>query len=170
MNIMELGAIGELVGGIAVVVTLLYLAVQVRQGTVQARQDAVVSAAKQFPIQLCTLTESAENVDLLRNGLRDFDSLPPNEAARFNSLLLGLFSAFASVVDVHRAGLVPIDEFKATEGNFVRFIKTPGGRQWWDQTKGIYPERLVAAAETALVTRSLDPITERWRFLAPEQG
>lgn len=30
MNIMELGAIGELVGGVAVIATLVYLAVQVR--------------------------------------------------------------------------------------------------------------------------------------------
>lgn len=32
MDIIELGAIGELVGGVAVFVTLVYLAVQVRHG------------------------------------------------------------------------------------------------------------------------------------------
>ena len=32
MDIMELGAIGELVGGVAVLATLVYLAVQVREG------------------------------------------------------------------------------------------------------------------------------------------
>ena len=33
MNVMELGAIGELVGGVAVIATLIYLAAQVRQNT-----------------------------------------------------------------------------------------------------------------------------------------
>ncbi len=33
MNIRELGAIGGLVGGVAVIATLVYLAVQVRQNT-----------------------------------------------------------------------------------------------------------------------------------------
>ena len=33
MNIMELGAIGELVGGVAVIASLIYLAVQIRQNT-----------------------------------------------------------------------------------------------------------------------------------------
>jgi hypothetical protein len=37
MDIMELGAIGELVGGAAVLVTLVYLALQVRQGTSQSQ-------------------------------------------------------------------------------------------------------------------------------------
>ena len=33
MDIMELGAIGELVGGVAVIATLIYLALQVRENT-----------------------------------------------------------------------------------------------------------------------------------------
>ena len=33
MNIMELGAIGELVGGLAVIASLVYVGVQVRQNT-----------------------------------------------------------------------------------------------------------------------------------------
>ena len=33
MDIMELGAIGEMVGGVAVLATLIYLVVQVRQNT-----------------------------------------------------------------------------------------------------------------------------------------
>ena len=33
MDIMELGAIGELIGGVAVIATLIYLARQIRQGT-----------------------------------------------------------------------------------------------------------------------------------------
>ena len=39
MNIMELGAIGELVGGVAVVGSLIYLALQVRQSTVLLKRS-----------------------------------------------------------------------------------------------------------------------------------
>ena len=37
MDIMELGAIGELVGGVAVLATLIYLAIQVRQNSAAIR-------------------------------------------------------------------------------------------------------------------------------------
>jgi hypothetical protein len=37
MSIMELGALGEFVGSILVLVTLVYLAVQIRQGIAHAR-------------------------------------------------------------------------------------------------------------------------------------
>ena len=38
MNIMELGAIGELVGGVAVIGSLIYLALQIRQTNDRARK------------------------------------------------------------------------------------------------------------------------------------
>ncbi|NIU08761.1 hypothetical protein GWN42_09780, partial [candidate division KSB1 bacterium] len=43
MTLTELGAIGEFVGGIAVVLTLVYLAVQIRQSTNSTRSSAYQS-------------------------------------------------------------------------------------------------------------------------------
>ena len=54
MDIMELGAIGELVGGVAVIATLAYLAVQVRQGNEIARDNS----AKLFNERLFELAGS----------------------------------------------------------------------------------------------------------------
>ena len=41
MTIFELGALGEFVGAIAVVGTLIYLAVQIRQNTLQIRDNVL---------------------------------------------------------------------------------------------------------------------------------
>ena len=40
MSIIELGAIGELVGGVAVIGTLIFIAIQIRQNTHQLRENA----------------------------------------------------------------------------------------------------------------------------------
>ena len=45
MDIMELGAVGELVGGVAVIATLVYLAAQIRQNTRAAMADAEIAAS-----------------------------------------------------------------------------------------------------------------------------
>ena len=61
------------------IATLIYLAIQIRLNTAQARRDAIHSerGAFSFPLQLCLLTESAENVEVLqvgrnRNGLQGY--------------------------------------------------------------------------------------------------
>ncbi len=55
MDIMELGAIGELVGGVAVLVTLVYLAVQVRQGRRDLRLQAEFHLADRTAVVFCLI-------------------------------------------------------------------------------------------------------------------
>jgi hypothetical protein len=98
MEIQELGALGELVGGVAVIATLVYLAVQTRHSANEARRRSRESAFR-FPRQLSLMTETRENVDVLREGLKDFDSLPPELAGKFNSLMLGLFVAIVTALE-----------------------------------------------------------------------
>ena len=43
MTISELGSIGEFIGSIVLIVTLAYLAIQVRQNTAQQKRDATIS-------------------------------------------------------------------------------------------------------------------------------
>ena len=43
MTLQDLGNIGELVGGFAVVISLIYLAIQVRQNTQQMQENSRVS-------------------------------------------------------------------------------------------------------------------------------
>ena len=43
MTVIELGALGEFIGSIVVMLTLIYLAVQVRQNTAQQKREETVS-------------------------------------------------------------------------------------------------------------------------------
>ena len=55
MSLEALGNIGDFVGGVAVVVTLLYLAVQIRQNTRQVRQS--VELARAASVKSANFTE-----------------------------------------------------------------------------------------------------------------
>ena len=75
MTIQDLGSIGELVAAIATVVTLVYLAVQIRQNTkmigaslAQAHRDARNDTTR-------FLATDPETARVYRHGLRDPDSL-----------------------------------------------------------------------------------------------
>ena len=59
MNILELGAIGELVGGVAVMVTLIYLAVQVRQNTKIVRASSMQAPTDSSSTFLTSITRSS---------------------------------------------------------------------------------------------------------------
>ncbi len=79
MTIQELGAIGELIGGIAVVVTLIYLAVQVRQNT---RMNAALIRQHFYDAQqqqILHAVESREFNELMHRSWSTGEALTPGE-------------------------------------------------------------------------------------------
>ena len=75
MDIMELGAIGELVGGAAVLVTLIYLAVQVQMTRASIKATAELDAARSYEAIIRDATDhghwvmSPGNVPIFEKGL-----------------------------------------------------------------------------------------------------
>lgn len=93
-----LGAIGEVVAAIAVIVTLLYLSRQIRHATNESRLSAIHDIAASYTTWLQSL---AENEDLSRiwdAGLTDYESLDKDERVRF---LLMMASAMRIMDDAY---------------------------------------------------------------------
>ena len=61
MDLMELGAIGELVGGAAVLVTLVYLAIQARYTVASGRIQASSAVTEAFTQAIAFIGQPASN-------------------------------------------------------------------------------------------------------------
>ncbi len=100
MTIQDWGAIGELVGGVAVIVTLIYLALQVRQNTLQFSRSVEATQLAAFERNVESGNRIREllilHPDLAALLLKGFDSykeLDKSEKFRFGMLLRNIFSA-----------------------------------------------------------------------------
>ena len=153
-----LGNLGDFVGGLAVVVTLVYLAVQVRQNTVQLRKN--VDSA-----QLSARAENNEAMSRFRSqivgspsvasiflkGRSDRGSLTPEERIRFDMLLLELFSTFQSA-EV-RARYLGDDESRL-KPTLRAMLERPGTREWWEASKSQFRPEFVSLVDSELVPPS----------------
>ncbi len=98
MTIIELGALGEFVGAIAVVVTLAYLAIQIRQNTRTMAESKRLALAQTYQMRADALqnmlvqASESEHIGpiltkLTRDGYPDdlasLDQLSPGERGRF---------------------------------------------------------------------------------------
>src|ERR1051325_8050708 len=83
MNWDAINAISQLISSIAVVVSVLYLAVQLRSSTRVAKVAAMDAAAAALRDVTKPFMENAELARLWRIGLEHLDSLSPEEQARF---------------------------------------------------------------------------------------
>ena len=87
MNWDALGAIGEVIGPLALFLTLGYLAVQIRQNTKAVRASALDSSVNAVNAVRVAMIENVEVTALYRKGLENPDELDDNEKTRFRLLV-----------------------------------------------------------------------------------
>ncbi len=137
LNLEDLGNLGEFVGAIAVVVTLAYLALQIRQNTRalgHAEQRAILEDGNNWRANLIQDPKIAE---IYRKGLLDPNALDPIEKLRFRMLLDALFVTW---LYGFRAGrLTGYDGRSYVRGTLAR----PGGAQYWSDHKANFDPEFV---------------------------
>ena len=129
MDIMELGAIGELVGGIAVIATLIYLAIQVRQ----TRQVGLALARRETTVQYQPNWDRvSRDPQLFQKGLFHFDELSNADQLAFTTMFGPFVNHLDQTIQMHSLGLETRENVDLYGDIFLAFIQEPGGRQWWE--------------------------------------
>ena len=105
MTIMELGALGEFIGSIGVIVTLFYLAVQIRQNTAQqkkieleARASAVNASASALREARRAVYQDSELSEIFLKGMSNPEDLSEIYFVRFRILIQNILDG---LWDIH---------------------------------------------------------------------
>ena len=126
MNWSAIGAIGELLGAAAVVVSLLYLAAQVRASTGQARRDADRDLAARISDVSLAVATNPELGELLVRGGANPDRLGPGDQARFRGLMNSLFRGLEQQYRLRREGALDDESWAAIERLIKDWMALPG--------------------------------------------
>lgn len=136
-----LGNLGDFIGGIAVVATLIYLAIQLRQNTAQLQRsaqlagidsrDTTFEAFSRFRTQIVSSPEVAA---LYLKGMADLGSLDLAERLRFGMLAEELFYILQTSLTRHNA-VTRVGELEARELGVDVILRSPGITQWWSGQK-----------------------------------
>ncbi|NIP16036.1 MAG: hypothetical protein GWM88_15410 [Pseudomonadales bacterium] len=159
MSISELGSLGEFVGSLAVLATLIYLAMQIRQNTHTTRavsHHAITDALNQLNL---TLARDEAAARLWMTGLRDRASLNDLERERFDALLRAYLHVCDTMYYQAQLGAGDHGLWKAEERYLGLTMLSDGGREWFQE----HSESISAGFRDALVE-----IGARYRPSAPE--
>ncbi len=140
MTIQDWGAIGEIVGGIAVVASLVYLALQIRQNTQQISHSIETArlAALGRNIQAANrirelLIRDRDLAELYIAGLSDFDALEGADRLRFEFLLRNIFTEFQGAYIRHLSVGHDPDEFEGGGRMIEKILANDGARRCLEQ-------------------------------------
>ena len=169
MNWDALGAIGEIVGAAGVIVSLLYLASQVRNSSRQARHAAAQAVLAKLNTLIGQLAFTAGAGDIWSRGLSGLDALNSDEElVRFSSMLLQAFSTYEEVFHYRKTGVVEDWAWTHTSAPFDHFTRTPGFQQWWQRRSDWFGEEFRGTwTKGCRKLPGLWSMTSSWGFKRP---
>ena len=134
MNLMDtaqlLGNFGEFFGAIAVVATLAYLAVQIKQSTKVARSTVRQSITDSITSMAASLADSDDLARLVQKGI-DGAPLEPHEQSRLGARCYVAMRRWENIYFQHLDGLVTTEEWAAYRQNLKLLFKNRTYQEYW---------------------------------------
>jgi hypothetical protein len=164
MTLSDAAAIGSLVSGVAVLISLIYLALQVKQAEKNQRALMQQGRANRVVDSTMRIIESGLNT-LWNRGLRGDESLTAEEIDQF---LLMSRAGFVSAEDSflqHLAGQFDSTAYKSFETGARTIFMSPGLRAAWRVSANQYGEEYVRFMDGVMKETALAPAqraSARW--------
>ena len=143
MDLTQLANLGEFIGGIAVLATLMYLALEVRRGRANAEAASVDALASGWNSINSVVINNRELMELFMRGSGDPESLDPVDQARFFALGQSYINHFQTIKRRYDAGVMPEEEWKAHASGFANVMDSAGG-EWVCERVTATPDLLAA--------------------------
>ena len=123
-----LGNFGEFFGAIAVLATLVYLVIQIKQNNKLLTATIYDSAVGEYLSLNRVVLESADYASISRRGLADVSQLNEDEAYRLNTGLRNFFTHVDKIFRLFRQGVIPETEWKRFASDAASILSMDAGR------------------------------------------
>lgn len=138
MDWSAVGAVGNVLGALGVVVSLGYLSVQIKHQIREARVTAVHELTENFRGFLMALAENAQLADIWVRGIYDFAGLAAVERLRLSSALGNAFRIFDTLYNYYNEDIIDAQSWGTLEAPVNDLLAYPGIQTWWQTRKHWY--------------------------------
>lgn len=153
----DLGNLGDFVGGFAVVITLIYLALQIRHNTASVEAAAVQSASQSFADIVESFARDSEMLNVYLAGTRDYEGLSPEERQRFAAIMGSMLHRFEGLVVLSDRGTLPPRSWDGAVNRLRGAFALPGTLAWWERGQYVFNKRLQVWVEEEVIGKSEKP-------------
>jgi hypothetical protein len=157
MNWEAIGAVAEVVGAAGVIVSLLYLAVQIRNQNRQARVELVNELARQRNEYSGGVADNNELAEIWFRGLAEYRDLPEIQRVRFSAHIARMVRVMDSLYQHRTEDQFRGENWEAFDYYIRDVFRHAGVQQWWQTRSHFYTSSFQTHVETHL-TEGNEPI------------
>lgn len=164
--------LGEFIGGVAVIVSLAYLARQVHQNTQSLRTENYARALDRLAAMQSQLSHDGSLSRIFSKGVADVSKLTPEERIQLTWALYEAFGAFEFMFHAAQARTLPDEVWGRWSSTVAWWLSFPGVQSWWQHRPAPFSEGFSSFVEGILRNNPTDrAAAERWqRFVAGDRS
>ncbi len=132
--------IAQVVAAVILVLSVIYLALQVRQNTHAMRLSNFQSVSAGWASILNMLTKNEEVADIYRRGMVAYDALNDIEQFRFRMMGMQFLRTFNENFEQQHEGAVRKARQEASQRAHLDVMQTPGMQVVWSSRKHWFPD------------------------------
>ena len=151
LTLEDLGNLGEIAGGLAVMISVLYLAVQIRQSSQIARFEAHRALSVAMGSIISDVARDPEMYRIWKVAVDTPEEATYDDKERFGMLLYQVFTTFS---DADR--FTDIDSELTARYNLYlnRYLEMAVVRDWWSRQGEYFPPEFRGRIDARLAARS----------------
>ncbi len=163
-DLQSLANLGEIIGAIAVVVSLIYLAVQVRQNTLAQRTDNFSRALDRLAAMQSALGQDSEASVIFSKGVADPSKMTAKERMQFTWAMYEMFGAFEFMFLASKTESIPHEIWQRWSAAVAFWLSFDGVQIWWSVRPIPFTSDFTAYIESLLQENPTDAESTR-RYL-----
>lgn len=150
MTLSQLADLGELIGGLAVVASLVYLAIQIRLNTRAVRSSTLHANTELWSSLFLRLAEP-EVAQAYVAGMAGRPDVRPLHYTQFFFVCRAMFVAFENQYYQMRQGALDPETYAAYQRSIsTQFLAFRGFRLWWSQNRPVFSPPFVAHVDAMI--------------------
>jgi hypothetical protein len=153
MSLEQTALLAEIIGGVALVISVIYLAYEVRSNTKVVKANAGRDTQQQWSAFNIMLSHHPARAEFVRSfdpevAITNFDK---DDLECVSLLGRALLQQFETESFQHQAGLLETEIYENLRNWLANVLKLPFWREWWanEREQGIYTQTFLNSLDTA---------------------
>ena len=138
LKLSDWASIAEVIGAIAIVVSLIYVGIQVNDSTRAVRSATANETSAALSSWYSSIGASAQASEVFYNGVTDPGSLSIEETAQFIYLIHGLFIEYQAAYYLGQEQTLDEGVQESITNTLVGVREQPGVLMYWEQRRDLF--------------------------------
>jgi hypothetical protein len=171
LDLESLAQLGEFISGVVVIVSLVYVVVQLRLNTESIRNENYGRALDRIATMQSRLSHDGEYAELLSRGILDVSRLTPRERIQFTWIWYELFGAIEFIFHAAQNGSLSSEVWDRWHGTTAYWLGFPGVRAWWQNRPTPFSRSFTEYIDAQLREGTFDRVAaDRWKGFVQDGG